>query len=103
MALIKKPQSPMTKDGESFYPITDSTQVIVEDGKRLNAELSDIKENISTINSNISRIAANFAGCVIMFVDEDGNPTDEPYIHWTTDESGTVVNNVLPSAEEGAF
>ena len=104
MALIKKPQSPMTKDGESFYPITDSTQVIVEDGKRLNAELFDMKENILEISSNISRIAAKWAGCWIAFEDENGNPTNEPFIHFAVDENGNpVYNSEISLAEDGEF
>jgi len=43
------------------------------------------------------------AGCWISFTDENGSPTDEPYIHWAVDESGVVANYTLPSAEEGEF
>lgn len=28
-------------------------------------------------------VAGKLGGCWIEFTDEDGNPTDEPYIHWT--------------------
>lgn len=27
-------------------------------------------------------VEAALGGCWIEFTDEDGNPTDEPYIHW---------------------
>jgi len=27
------------------------------------------------------------AGCWISFTDEDGNPTDEPYVHWLEEVS----------------
>lgn len=64
-----KPQSPLKKGEDYIYPITTVDQVISnEDGTRLNAVL----DNINT----------KWAGCWISFTDENGNPTDEPYIHW---------------------
>lgn len=45
-----------------------------------------------------------FAGCWISFTDEDGNPTNEPYIHFTVDEQGNpVYNSEISLAEDGEF
>lgn len=44
------------------------------------------------------------AGCWISFIDENNNPTNEPYIHWYADsETGNPVVSGLPNAEENEF
>lgn len=42
VANIQKPQSPMQYDGKSFYPLTSTDQVIMEDGARLNSALTGL-------------------------------------------------------------
>lgn len=37
---------------------------------------------IAATNNAVSATDAKFSGCWISFWDQDGNPTDEPYIHW---------------------
>lgn len=44
------------------------------------------KQTYDTNNNGIvdnSEDCTKLSGCWIEFTDEDGNPTDEPYIHWT--------------------
>ena len=41
----------------------------------LQLQVDDLIEDVGIINEK-------FAGCWIEFADENGNPTDEPYIHW---------------------
>ena len=89
MATIKKPQSPMTSQGEPFYPLTEVSQIVVEDGKRLNATLANMD--------------SRWAGAWIDFTDEDGNPSDEPFLHFTVDEDGNPVYTGIPYAEDGEF
>lgn len=89
MAIIKKPQSPMTSQGEPFYPLTDVSQIVVEEGKRLNTTLLNMD--------------ARWAGAWIEFTDEDGNPTAEPYLHFAVDENGNPAYAGIPYAEDGEF
>ena len=57
---------------------------------------SDIAEGDLLIyqDGQINKISKNdlinevMGGCWISFTDEDGNPTDEPYLHWTVNEEG---------------
>lgn len=43
------------------------------------AAVAGVAEEAKTISEETK---AALAGCWIAFTDEDGNPTDEPYIHW---------------------
>ena len=83
-----KPQSPIKdKDGDYIYPLTTVDQVVMPDGRRLNAVLSDM--------------------------DNDDNDAVVDYIvpTPTTDDNGKflkVVNGsptwaAIPNAEEAAF
>ena len=47
----------------------------------------------------------HLCGCWIEFTDEDGNPTDEPYVHWNIDEeTGAIVTGLAYSdAEESEY
>lgn len=45
-----KPNTPLKQDGKEFYPLTDSSQVIIGD-TRLDAELNSIKTDIGTAQS----------------------------------------------------
>ena len=54
--------------------------------KNINDEITTINNNVTTINNNITTVDNKWSGCWIEFTDEDGNPTDEPYIHWYTKE-----------------
>ena len=40
----------------------------------------------TTMNDNITMVDNKWSGCWIEFKDEEGNKTDEPYIHWYTNE-----------------
>ena len=73
----------------------------------LKTEISDVLNGITaekvTMASGLS-LEQTLAGCRIDFIDADGNPTDEPYIHWFVDsETGAAVSQGLPNAEEGEF
>lgn len=73
----------------------------------LKTEISDVLNGITaekvTMASGLS-LEQTLAGCRIDFTDADGNPTDEPYIHWFVDsETGAAVSQGLPNAEEGEF
>lgn len=73
----------------------------------LKEEISDVLNGITaekvTMASGLS-LEQTLAGCRISFTDADGNPTDEPYIHWFVDsETGAAVSQGLPNAEEGEF
>ena len=41
---------------------------------------------VKNINDEITTVDNKWNGCWIEFTDENGNPTDEPYIHWYTEE-----------------
>ena len=44
-------------------------------------------------------------GCWIEFKDENGNPTNEPYVHWIVDEESGVVaaDFIFPTAEDQKY
>ena len=89
MIEIKKPQSPLTKEGQPFYPLTDDSQVVTQNGRRLNVTLANMD--------------SRWAGAWIEFTDEDGNPTTEPYLHFAVDENGNPTYTGIPYAEDGEF
>ena len=65
-------QKLVNESGVTIYPLTEASQIIIdENGTRL----GDGKNGIAAL-----------AGCWIAFTDENGNPTDEPYIHWYAEE-----------------
>ena len=72
-----------------MFPFTKTKAVSNDDGVILDTLLNEINEK--------------FAGCFISFTDEDGNPTDEPYIHYAVDEDGNPVYTGLSYVEEGEF
>lgn len=45
-----------------------------------------VDERVTTVDERVTATDNKWAGCQILFVDEDGNPTDEPYIHWYVEE-----------------
>lgn len=45
-------------------------------------ELNYVKGVTSSIQTQLNTTDNKWAGCWIEFTDEDGNATDEPYIHW---------------------
>lgn len=96
-------------DGEEIEPTVDADTLggrLPEDYV-LKTEISDVLNGITaekvTMASGLS-LEQTLAGCRIDFTDADGNPTDEPYIHWFVDsETGAAVSTGLPNAEEGEF
>lgn len=42
--------------------------------------------NVPSVTAVKTAINEAMGGCWIEFTDEDGNPTDEPYIHWYAEE-----------------
>lgn len=125
---FREPQSPLKKIDKTtgdiyyIYPQTTANQVIINDaGVRLNAKLDEIQSNIDDIQFSINNINPEVtADKVIMasgltlqetigsinridFTDEEGNSTDEPYIHWYVDSETGEVINIMPSAEDGEF
>ena len=90
---IKKPQSPMRFEDtdERFYPLTDETQVVMEDGTRLNHVIKELKKNTinnythttgaltgegangkfkATVSETVSSITVNGTKCTIKCGDE---------------------------------
>lgn len=55
MATIHKPQSPMNKNGEYFYPLTDTTQILTEDGRRLNVTIAELNDSLVQVQSTADR------------------------------------------------
>ena len=55
-----------TKDGDSIAPRTSASAVTLVNGKSVENALG---------------------GCWLEFTDEDGNPTDIPYLHWLEEVS----------------
>lgn len=50
------------------------------------AEFGDISTPADTVKMASGKtLESVLAGCWIEFADKDGNPTDEPYIHWYSD------------------
>ena len=54
-------------------PYVTTNQILTETGESF--DLGDVKDRLT-------KLEAKFSGCWIEFTDEEGNPTDEPYIHW---------------------
>ena len=42
----------------------------------------DALDGVNQVKETADTVAGKLSGCWIAFTDEDGNPTDEPYIHW---------------------
>ena len=55
------------------------------------------------LNALLQMIDDKFAGTWIEYIDENGNPTDEPYLHYAVDENGNPVTTGLSFAEDGEF
>ena len=53
---IKKPQSPMRFEDtdERFYPLTDETQVVMEDGTRLNHVIKEFRRAVADLEARIA-------------------------------------------------
>ena len=79
-ALEKKfNQTGQALDAEKFggqMPDYYATKKATEDAQSVADKANDLAEKVSTALS----------GCWIEFTDEDGNPTDEPYVHWYVEE-----------------
>lgn len=45
------------------------------------------QDAINAASTELNAVDAKFGGCWIEFTDEDGNATDEPYIHWMEEVS----------------
>lgn len=68
---------------------------------KLKAIYNDTGEQ--TLEEIIANMDARWAGAWIEFTDENGNPTNEPYLHFTTDENGNPIYTGIPYAEDGVF
>ena len=76
MALWRVPISATTISApEQLFSVRDSIQSAKDTA---NAAQSTATTALTTANETKGKLA----GCWISFTDEDGNPTDEPYIHW---------------------
>lgn len=110
-----EPQNPLKKIDETtgeiayIYPLTTAKQVIMDDdGTRLNAVLKNINPEVTAdkvmMTSGLTLQETIGAINRIDFTDAEGNPTDEPYIHWYIDsETGEPITYGIPQAEEGEF
>ena len=94
--LIKKPQTPMQLNGEHFYPMTSDSQVVMENGKRLNTLL---KENIIYYNDEEKSIEEKF------LVDADlfGGQPPEYYLNGSGGGTGggDLTINLEGTAQSG--
>ena len=61
------------------------------------------KADVGHSHNDYATKTGDLAGCWISYTDEDGNPTDEPYIHYAVDEDGNPVYTGLSYVEEGEF
>ena len=84
-----------TQDGNGrVISTTYSTKTELSEG--ISQAKTELSTEINTVNNKL-------AGCWISFEDEDGNLTDEPYIHYAVDENGIPVVTGLIFAEKGEF
>lgn len=51
-------------------------------------QLHTMVQSIDAAVEKANTALAGLSGCWIDFTDENGNPTDEPYIHWLEEVSG---------------
>lgn len=61
-------------------PYVTTNQILTETGESF--DLGDVKDRLTKLETKTTQLEAKFSGCWIEFTDEEGNPTDEPYIHW---------------------
>ncbi|MGN0432811.1 MAG: hypothetical protein ACI4EQ_10700 [Lachnospiraceae bacterium] len=74
---------------------TDDTNTLEKNCGAIHGITDSLTANNSNIAASSRAVAAlneSLAGCWISFTDAEGNPTDEPYIHWLADD-GTEVTN----------
>lgn len=75
---------------EIIFPRTKIKAISNEDGSQM-------------LNEILDNHVARWAGAWIEFTDENGNPSDEPYLHYTLDENGNPSYTGIPYAEDGEF
>ena len=75
---------------ELIFPRTKIKAISNEDGSQM-------------LNEILDNHAARWAGAWIEFTDENGNPTNEPYLHYTVDDNGNPIYNGLPWVEDGEY
>lgn len=76
------------------------TQIIFPHTKIKAVSNEDGSQNLKEILENHD---ARWAGAWIEFTDENGNPSDEPYLHYTVDDSGNPSYNGPSFAEDGEY
>jgi hypothetical protein len=92
----------MPKTGiiETLYADKEQTQPLYPK-THLKAVNDSKGHNLDTILTNEK---ARWAGAWIEFTDENGNPTDEPFLHYAVDENGRpVFSPEISFAEDGEF
>lgn len=102
---IKQMFSDSTRTAPVF-PITVTSAITDADGNNLDDILANINPEVTAENVQMASgmsLEQTLASCWISFTDADGNPTEEPQIHWLVDEEGNVVTTGLTSAEEVGF
>ena len=67
-------------------PYVTTDQILTETGESF--DLGDVKDRLTKLETKTTQLEAKFGGCWIEFTDEEGNPTDEPYIHWIATVKG---------------
>ena len=88
-----------------MYELTEDGYVlrIFSSNETIEARLQVVEEKVTEAQAAADDSLMRWSGCSISFTDENGNATDEPYIHWYIDnETGNVVDEV-PQAEDGEF
>lgn len=88
-----------------MYELTEDGYVlrIFSSNETIEARLQVVEEKVTEAQAAADDSLMRWSGCSISFTDENGNVTDEPYIHWyIDDETGKVVDEV-PQAEDGEF
>lgn len=98
--------------GENLQSVGDVWVKLLDDGSSEMYELTENgyvlrifndNESLALVEKKADDALMRWSGCLISFTDEDGNATDEPYIHWyIDDETGKVIDEV-PKAEDGEF
>lgn len=55
-------------------------------------DASNMNDLENRIEAGINALSDSLGGCWISFTDAEGNPTNEPYIHWYADDGQEVTN-----------
>lgn len=86
--LISHVEEKATSSKFGHVKLSDTYKSAVSNGAAANG----VGASQKAIADAYSDLSEKLGGCWISFTDADGNPTDQPYIHWYADD-GTEVTN----------